>query len=642
MLFPENILGEQGALSLLIDDFAPRRQQLAMADAIEQAIADAESFICEAGTGTGKTFAYLVPAILSGQKVIISTGTRHLQDQLFAKDLPLVCRAIDRPVHVALLKGRANYLCLHRLGQVQDTHRYLDAASHTQLVDIRTWAEQTTHGELSELKQIPENTPLRPLITSTTDNCLGQACDHFRDCFVFKARKQAAEADVTVVNHHLFFADMTLKESGYGELLPAAEVIVLDEAHQLPELASEFFSQSLSSWQMLALLGDSRAAYYEEAADLPDFLACLDNMEKAIGDLRLAFAQPEGRLGWREAATAEVKQALQGLMDKTFAVQQLLQAFANRGKALDHCYKRIEAVLTMLDDFNECSSNTAPLIQWLELRRKGFLLHQTPLDIASTFQQRLADYDCLMIYTSATLTVNTRFDHFANQLGLSNTRARAWESPFDFANQALLYLPTGLADPHQQNYTQQVVEAALPVLTLTRGRAFFLFTSHRALRLAAELLAGQMDYPLLVQGDAPRTELLAQFRTSRHSVLLGTSSFWEGVDVKGQALSCVIIDKLPFAAPGDPVLRARMQHLEQQGINPFMAYQLPEAVISLKQGIGRLLRDQRDYGVLMICDPRLSAKSYGEVFLRSLPPVPRCRDLQDVAQFFRRHEAGQA
>lgn len=641
MQLPLDILGEQGALSELIEDFAPRSQQIAMANAIDDAIADYESFVCEAGTGTGKTFAYLVPAILSGQKIIVSTGTRHLQDQLFQRDLPLVRKAIGKAVNVALLKGRANYLCLHRLEQVQTEYRYLDDDSHAQLTDIRTWAKQTSNGELSELSQLPEDTSLRPLITSNTDNCLGQECAQYRDCFVFKARKHAIEADLTVVNHHLFLADMALKETGYGELLPAADVIVFDEAHQLPELASQFFSQTLSSRQLLELISDSKSAYHSEAADLPDFLECLDKMDKAVRDLRLAFRQPEGRAAWHDIRQEQaVADALKELMDRVFVVHQILQEFANRGKALDNCFKRIDMILTLLDSFNEAGETQ--LIQWLELRGKSFLLHQTPLDIAATFQQRMADYDCISVYTSATLVVNNNFEHFAGQLGLLETKATAWESPFDFQRQALLYLPTGLPDPRNQHYTSLVVDKAVPVLQLTQGRAFFLFTSHRALKIAAELLAEQIDYPLLVQGEAPKTELLEKFRTNSHTVLLGTNSFWEGVDVKGQALSCVIIDKLPFAAPDDPVLSARMKQLEQQGKNPFMQYQVPEAIISLKQGIGRLLRDEQDYGVLMICDPRLTSKPYGKVFLRSLPSIPQSQDLQEVEEFFMRHEAGQA
>ncbi|MGI9229051.1 MAG: ATP-dependent DNA helicase [Gammaproteobacteria bacterium] len=641
MQLPRDILGEAGGLSGLLADFAPRAQQLAMAEAIDECIGDYVSFICEAGTGTGKTFAYLVPALLSGQKVIISTGTRHLQDQLFEKDLPLVREVIGKPLNVALLKGRANYLCIHRLQQTGMEYRHLDKLSQSHLSDIRVWAKQTTAGDLGELGHIPEDTPVRPLITSTTDNCLGQECEHYQDCFVFKARKHAVEADLVVINHHLFLADMALKEAGYGDLLPRAEIIIFDEAHQLPDLASQFFSETLSYRQMKELITDSKAAYLAEAADLPDFLAALDAMETAIKSFRLALQEQDNRVAWHDVKDDKaVKKSLADLQEKMFAVYEMLQKFAERGKALDNCYRRIDTMQTMLDSFNETGEQQ--LIQWLEMRGKSFFLHQTPLDIASTFQQRMTKYNCINIYTSATLAVNNNFEHFADQLGLQELAASAWDSPFDFQRQALLYLPTDLPDPRSRDYTGLIVEKALPVLELTRGRAFFLFTSHRALKQAAELLSGKIDYPILVQGEAPKTELLETFRNNEHSVLLGTSSFWEGVDVKGQALSCVIIDKLPFASPDDPVLSARMKQLQEQGRNPFMDYQVPEAVINLKQGIGRLLRDQQDYGVLMICDPRLTGKPYGKVFLRSLPVMPQTAELTEVERFFLAHENRQS
>ena len=637
MQTPTDILGERGALAELIPDFTVRPQQVEMAEAIGKAMDRRESLVCEAGTGTGKTFAYLVPALQSGYKVIISTGTRHLQDQLFTRDLPLVRKAVGRPLNVALLKGRTNYLCLYRMRLAEADSRRLDRQGRSFLFDIRDWSQRTDSGDLAELTHIPEDASIRPACVSTIDNCLGQECDYYDDCFVFRARRRAADADLAVVNHHLFLADMVLKEAGYGELLPSAEVVVFDEAHQLPELASQFFSETLSGRQLLELVADSRTAYFEEAVDLPGFPEMLDRFEKAVRDLRLSFPGKENRVAWSDLEeTAEVDTALSTLLEKMAEVRQVLEDFAGRGKALDNCCKRTAALSAFIEQFG--ATEESEYVRWLELRGNGFFLHRTPLDIADVFRTRMSEYDCLSIFTSATLTVNRRFDHFSGQLGLEEVEARDWESPFDFKTQSLLYLPPGLPDPRSAGYTERVVEKSIPVLRLTRGRAFFLFTSHRALRQASELIREALDYPILVQGDAPRTELLETFRTTPHAVLLGTSSFWEGVDVRGQALSCVIIDKLPFAAPDDPVLRARLRQMEEQGKNPFMDYQVPEAVIALKQGIGRLLRDRNDYGVLMIGDPRLRTRPYGRMFLNSLPQMTHTRELGEIEAFFRHHE----
>ena len=637
MQTPADILGSRGILSELVHDYSVRPQQVEMAEAIREAIDQGESLICEAGTGTGKTFAYLVPALQSGYKVVISTGTRHLQDQLFTRDLPLVRKAVGRPLNVALLKGRANYLCLHRLGQAEFDSRRLDRQARGFLADIRAWSQQTGSGDLAELSHIPEDASVRPACVSTVDNCLGQECDFYDDCFVFRARRRAVEADLAVVNHHLFLADMVLKEAGYGELLPSAEVVIFDEAHQMPELASQFFSETLSSRQLLELVSDSRTAYFEEAADLPEFPGMLDHCEKAIRDLRLSFSGEDKRVAWAGLKeTADVSAALSTLLDKMDAVYQVLEDFAGRGKSLDNCHKRTGTALAYLDQFNDREEDE--YIRWLELRGNGFFLHRTPLDIADVFRTRISEYDCLSIFTSATLSVNRRFDHFSAQLGLEEVKSVSWDSPFDFKTQSLLYLPRGLPDPGTPGFTGSVVEKSIPLLRLTRGRAFFLFTSHRALRQAAELVGEALDYPILVQGDAPRTELLETFRTTPNAVLLGTSSFWEGVDVRGQALSCVIIDKLPFAAPDDPVLRARLKQMEELGRNPFMEYQVPEAVLALKQGIGRLLRDKNDYGVLMIGDPRLRTRPYGRIFLNSLPEMTFTEELSDIEDFFLQHE----
>ena len=440
-----------------------------------------------------------------------------------------------------------------------------------------------------------------------------------------------------MVNHHLFLADLTLRKGGYGELLPAADIVVFDEAHKLPELASEFFSRTLSSRQILELVRDSRAAYYAEAADLPDFPELLDGVEKSVRDLRLGFGRQDQRSAWHLlSGKAAIRDALAKLMSRGHDLHQVLEQFANRGKQLDNCYRRLAGFLDLLDVFME--GREQGTILWLETRGQGFLLYQTPMDIAELFRSRMEEYGCQSIFTSATLSVNDDFSHFAGQMGLADINARSWSSPFDYRAQALCYLPEDMPDPRDEAHTRTVIDRAVPVLKLTRGRAFLLFTSFRALNIAAEIIMDKLDYPVLVQGDAPRTELLETFREQAHSVLLGTSSFWEGVDVRGQSLSCVIIDKLPFASPDDPVLQARMKKMEEEGRNPFMEYQLPEAVIALKQGIGRLIRDSDDYGVLMLCDPRLRTRSYGKVFLRSLPDMAYTSQLDTVEEFLQGHE----
>ncbi|MBI1733239.1 MAG: ATP-dependent DNA helicase [Gammaproteobacteria bacterium] len=636
---PRSVLAARGPLAKWVDGYVARPQQLEMAEAIAATIEAGESLICEAGTGTGKTLAYLVPALLSRRKVIISTGTRNLQDQLFERDLPRVAKALKLSATAALLKGRANYLCLLRMHLAEQQGAELDRSALGLLAGIRAWGSRTVDGDLAGFPELPEESSLRGLVTSTAENCLGQACAHFDECFVFKARKRAQEADVAVVNHHLFLSDLGLRGRGHGELLPDFDVAIFDEAHQLPELASQFFTRSVTSHQWFDCLHDARAAYLKEAADLPEFLQRLDAVDTALRGLRLALGTGEGSRGWRELRdAAPIKAALDTLLSTAEAVREVLENFAARGRLLDNCFRRLTELVSLIAAFQDRPDGTS--VQWLELRGRGFLLHQTPLDVAEPFRQGLDPEVHPCIFTSATLSVSGDFSHFAGRLGLQQVPARSWPSPFEFRHQSLLYIPAGLPDPRAEGYTERVIDAVLPLLALTGGRAFLLFTSYRALWLAAPLVRASSAFPVLVQGDAPRTELLERFRGAGNAVLLGTGSFWEGVDVRGQSLSCVIIDKLPFATPDDPVLQARLQKLEEEGRNPFMEYQLPEAVIGLRQGIGRLIRDEQDYGVLMICDPRLLSRPYGKVFLRSLPEMELVRDLQRVREFLIGHKHG--
>ncbi len=631
------IFGPDGWLATRIEGFSHRPQQQEMAAAIGRVLEQRGVLICEAGTGTGKTFAYLVPALMSGLKVIISTGTKNLQDQLFHRDLPRVRQSLASPVSTALLKGRANYLCIHRLDNTLVEEIRLTREQLAQLASIREWALATRSGDLAEMSSIPEDASIWPIVTSTTDNCLGQECPAYSKCHLVEARKRAQEADLVVINHHLLCADLALKEEGFGELLPGADCFILDEAHQLPEVAGNFFGASLSGRQLQELAKDTVIETHREASDTPQLIDRAEALKKCAGDLRLAFGLEARRGAWSEVAdnpavTRQLEQVIAALDD----LDEALRAVTGRGKGLDSCKDRCELLRQRLQDLlgESGEAGEEDSIRWYETTRQGFRLNRTPLEIAGIFRGVMQQHPAAWVFTSATLAVGGRFDHFARQLGLDAAETHCWDSPFDYPRQALWYVPKGLPDPGHRDFNRIVSDLSIPILQASRGRAFLLYTSHRALQEAADYLAGKLDFPLLVQGTAPRTELVDRFRELGNAVLLGTSSFWEGVDVRGEALSCVIIDKLPFASPGDPVLQARIDALRQRGGNPFMEFQVPQAAIALKQGAGRLIRDERDTGLLVVCDPRLINKPYGKIFIRSLPPMTKTQDLEVVKRFF--------
>ncbi len=624
------------AFATHIEGFQPRPQQQAMAGAIKQLLAaeqtDHNVLIIEAGTGVGKTFAYLAPVLSAGGHVILSTGSKTLQDQLYFKDLPLVRKALGLSVNSALLKGRANYLCLHRLRMTLLDGRLPDRKQVSQLRRIDDWSGLTTTGDVAEMTAVPRDSEIWPKVTSTVDNCLGAECDDYQACFLVKARRKAQEADVVVVNHHLFFADMALKEEGFGELLPTADVVVLDEAHQLPDIASTFFSETLSSRQLQEWCRDTRSESLSHAADVPLIRDHLGALEKAVLDMRLAMDAPGQRAPWSQLRdrpaivqhTGEMLAAMQ-------ALTTLLEQAAERSKGLEACYERL---LELRQRLQRLQQPQPEIVQWYETYTRSFALTSTPLDVAVPLQRCMDAFPCRWVMTSATLAVGESFTHFSARLGLQSAQTLQLDSPFDYWHNALLYLPAKLPEPQHFDFVSGLVEAALPVINACGGRTFMLFTSYRAMNEAAALLRDEIDFPILVQGDSPPRDMIEKFRKLGNAVLLGTASFWEGVDVRGEALSCVIIDKLPFAAPNDPVLEARLDTLRQQGQNPFAEHQLPQAVITLKQGVGRLIRDQADCGLLMICDTRLGTRSYGRTFLESLPRMPRTRKLEVVERFF--------
>lgn len=614
-----------------------------MAHAVETALHERQTLVVESGTGTGKTFAYLVPALLSGLRVMISTGTRNLQDQLYRRDLPLVRDALELPVNLALLKGRANYLCLYRAERAGVEARFVSRTTASEFARVESWARRTQTGDIAEVVDVPEESDLWPLVTSTAENCLGAECPRYADCFVSRARRQAAEAELLVINHHLFFADVNVRQEGFAQLLPAADAVIFDEAHQLPDIASNFFGVTLSSHQIRNLCRDAIAEDVRESSGLRELRATAETTERTLFDLRLAFGAPVVRAPWSDfRERAPITEALDAFSEQLNALTEMLSSVAGRGPGLANCAKRALTLVERLSEVTE--GEDFDRVSWVETAQKSFMFHLTPLDVARPFQEQMRSLGTKSwIYTSATLAIGDDFTHFARRLGLEDARTAQWSSPFDYAERTQLYIPRALPDPASADYTARVVDAALPVLKASGGRAFMLFTSHRALKLAADLLKERVPYPLLVQGTMGRARLLESFIAAGDAVLLGTGSFWEGVDVRGPALSCVIIDKLPFATPDDPVLKARAAACTAAGRNPFMEYQLPEAVIALKQGAGRLIRSFEDSGVLVICDPRLYTRSYGQLFLDSLPPMPVTRDVVEVETFFRQfadvHEA---
>lgn len=628
------VFGSDGALAQVISGYSPRAAQIEMAEKIAYAIETEQNLIAEAGTGTGKTFAYLIPAILSGKKVVVSTGTKNLQDQLFNKDLPLIRKALSgKPFRASLLKGRANYLCTYRLEQALNTsfgYSQEDAAS---LAQIQAWSKRTKAGDVSEVADVHDGDPVWYHATSTTDNCLGQNCPDYADCFLTKARKQAQEADIVVVNHHLLCADWSIRQTGFGELLPEAEVVVIDEAHQLADTASNFLGVTISGKQLTDLAEDTLAEYFTDAKDMPDLRTACEDLQLEVKDMRLAFGLELRRGEWLDIeSNPKLRGGLESLQKQLARLTNELERASVRGKGLESCFDRAEALDMQLETL--INDQDGQWIKWYETYSKSFTLSRTPLDIAKEFRGFMARHKATWIFTSATLSVANNFGHFSRSLGLNGALSQSWESPFDYPNQALFYHPKGLPQPSDPDFTDTIIEFVLPVLEASRGRAFFLFTSHRALQRAAQLLEGKLAHPLLVQGTKSKGVLLEQFKELGDAVLLATASFWEGVDVRGDALSCVIIDKLPFASPGDPVLKARLSAMEKQGRNPFFEHQLPSAIIMLRQGVGRLIRDVSDRGVLMVCDPRLLKRAYGQMFLDSVPAMKRSRDIEDVRRFF--------
>lgn len=630
------VFSENGVLAQHISGYTPRASQIALAEGIASAIDSQQTFVAEAPTGVGKTFAYLVPALLSGKKVIVSTGTKNLQDQLFSRDVPFLLKALQVPVRVALLKGRQNYLCHYRIEYNATQGLFPDVTTQKEFQLIKKNVGRFLLGDIAEYNDVPENSLAWSFVTSTADNCLGKNCPYLKDCYLFKARQNAQKADVVVINHHLFFADCALKDEGFGEILPSAEVVIFDEAHQMPQVATHFFGQRLSSRQLNQLLADVLEAQKELAKDDRTLIRLIEAMSVALNDFVDALGEWQGKHPWDQLIkTPKVKKALPMLETELATFVTYLSEIEERSEDMAALAARATLfyqLVKTLPQANVQSQNTND-IYWVEIFKRSVIFNQTPLSIAAAFQAVLQPKTSY-IYTSATLSVEGEFNYFLDNLGISQAVVKQFDSAFDYYQQSLFYLPRGMPDPRDPTYIPTLVDRILPILRQLKGRTFLLFTSFVALDKARECLTAHDEtFNYFVQGSAPKNQLVQKFLETEQAVLLGTSSFWEGVDVKGAALSCVVIDKLPFESPYDPVTQARLRLLKQRGLEPFHHYQLPLAVITLKQGLGRLMRDEKDKGIFVVGDPRLSARMYGAVFFDSLPRLNKTRDQGRVLKF---------
>lgn len=624
----------EGTLSQNIHGFRPRDAQLEMAQAVGRAVKFAKSAVIEAGTGTGKTFAYLVPALLSGKKTIISTGSKNLQDQLFNRDLPTIQKALKYKGKVALLKGRTNYLCLERLDQVIAMGVVGDKSVLADLAKVRKWHTGTKTGDLSECITIAEDSPILPQLVSTAESCLGSDCPNYKECYVVQARRRALEADVVVVNHHLFCADMAVKETGFGELIPDAELIIFDEAHQLPDIASQYFGQSLTSRQLFDICKDSNIVYRTELKDLAQLGKASDHLQKVVQDFRLLLGDGNKRGNLREILQdPKVVEGFAKLNENIDFLSEVVKKSLGRSETLDKIFERLAEVKAQLKRLGDTSA--VGYCYWYEINGRSFGLHITPLTVADKFGEQMRANQVGWIFTSATLEVGGKFDHFCQRLGIENAEQMVLQSPFDYARQSLLCVPRYLPDTNKSHTLRELGQLLKPVIEANNGRCFLLCTSYFMMRGLADFLREQSSLSVLLQGETSKSRLLEKFVAEPNSVLVATQSFWEGIDVRGDALSLVIIDKLPFTAPDEPLLKARMEDCKLQGGDPFNDIQIPEAVITLKQGVGRLIRDVTDRGAVIICDARLVMRQYGSTFLKSLPPSKRTRDLAKVLTFLK-------
>lgn len=625
-------LGVGGSLSENIEGFVVRDSQVDLAEKVALAIQTQDTLIAEAGTGTGKTFAYLVPAILSNKKTLIATATKTLQDQLFIKDLPRLAKALGKSLNVQNLKGRSNYICYYRTSLYAKEGQFITPECAEDLHKVYIKLPSLNSGERNEIALLKEDSDAWPYVTSTVDNCLGRDCPDLQKCFLMRARKRAMDANIVVINHHLFFADSRLKEDGFAELLPNFEVVIFDEAHRLHEVASNFHTRQFSTRKLRYLMDDILRNW--PVLDLVNqpFKQNSLELDKLIDALLIALRNQAERISWQKVQhISDFKNGVTNIMNfLNELLEYLPEDVISDNRDLDKCRDSLLDLQRLLNDF---TSNSIDAIRWVEVFKHSIVMHITPFAIDNQFQKQLLENKCAYIFTSATLTVADSFGNFVNPLGIKSTNLLKFPSAFNFYKQTLLYLPRDIPDTKSKEYYSILIRKVLPILKACGGRTFFLFTSHDALQKTAKILAKQISYSLLIQGEEPKPILLERFKTLKHAILLGTATFWEGVDVKGESLSCVIIDKIPFLSPMDPVVQGRASFIEKNGRSGFTDLSLPNAVISLKQGVGRLIRDVNDKGVLIIADPRILARDYAHDIFVSLPSIPKTRDEQKVLAF---------
>ena len=604
-----------------------------MAVAVAEALADKRHLIVEAGTGTGKTLAYLVPSILSGKRVIISTGTKALQEQLFFKDLPFLQSMFSEPIRACYMKGRQNYLCRQKVYDADREPILTGMEERSEFQIIRDWEKKTKTGDRSELREIPESSSAWWKLDARSDNCAGQRCAQFERCFITEMHRKALESDIVVVNHHLFFADLAARDRAFGAILPDYEAVIFDEAHEIEDVAGQYFGITVSNLQVHELIKDVAAVSRRKLFATPELDRGLIQMGDRCDEFFGLFPR-EGRQGFRnhkqflhanEAVYSELQLALETVSARIELVQGMVEdpvPLVRRAKLLQ---QGLRHWLETPDPAN---------VYWVEARGRGVYLQATPIDVSQMLSSRLFERLETVVLTSATLAVAGEFDYLQKRLGLPNARTLRIESPYDYTKQVLLYVPPHLPDPRQPEFSWRAADVIHQVLEASRGRAFVLFTSYQQMRQVYEMLKIRLDHPMMMQGEAPRTALLEAFRATPGAVLFGTSSFWQGIDVQGEQLSCVIIDRLPFAVPSDPVIAARVEAIREAGGNAFYEYQVPQAALALKQGFGRLIRGSTDRGALVLLDNRITKLPYGKVFFDSLPPYRLTKKFEDIQNFF--------
>ena len=638
-LIIEEFFKNQGPLSEIIDNFHEREDQVKMAKLVNEAIEAKDSLIVEAGTGIGKTFSYLLPALINGGKIVISTATKNLQDQLFFKDIPTIRDALKIPIDINILKGRSNYICQLRMENALLEGQFLNKEDAKFIHEIKKISDHSEVGEVSEFNNIPETSTIWPFVTSTKDNCLGQECEFFKSCFVVKARKKAIASEVVIVNHHLFFADFVLKDAELSEILPKADTVIFDEAHQIPQIAPIFLGANISTNQILYLVQDINQILLKNVKDKDTLIELSRLVTDSVYSVNDYFKKRNYRVGIEKIERLDLfKDKINELVKHLDKFYTFFDNYDDQDTEFKNLKDRTEEVIDKLKKW--INDKDQSYVHWVDIFFKSIQFNITPISIADSFREFQEKNEASWIFTSATLAANSSFDHFKSLMGLENAKTKLLKSPFNYSKNAYLYVPEDMPETSSRSFNNHLLAKVYPIIIAAKGRTFILSTSIKSMNEIASLLKDEFEknninYPILTQGERSKIKLLEQFKHHGNAILIGSLSFWEGVDVRGKELSLVIIDKLPFQSPGDPIFESKINLLSAKGINAFMTFQLPKAIISLKQGAGRLIRDEEDKGVLMICDQRIIAKPYGKSFWQSLPSFKRTRNQEDIIEFLK-------